>query len=623
MLPVIHGSGDFAVEVRRRLLDESHDCLAVPLPASFKEPVFAGIRRLPTPGIVVQRAMPAFLQSFDPENLWSPDQEVDDVDGEDHPASYVPIDPCQPVIAALRASIGESLAVEFIDLETDDFIPETQTLPDPYALKRVSLERFAAASLPAITPPVSEQRQQRMETMAARLRRLEKYYKKILFLCNLLDWPWIREAYQKSASTADPYENESTAEPQLYGLDPATLVFMLGELPFITARYEDARLFLEDDANMAIDGVKELCLAARDTYYAEFKQRSRKLTPQLLGQLLKYIRNLSLLDRRFTPDMYTIVVAAKQVAGDQYARHVAERIREYLPAQVADHNLEKVRMTVDRAEMPDGDILEVVSRLPAHQGVWRSLNLKEKATPKQSDQWKQQWNPFMQCSWPPEDKLIEDFRTHVADAANQIIGADLARTEKFTTSVKDGIDIRDTLRHWYAKEIYVKVMPPVIGDLDAVVILFDSPADPREYVWRTTWYAEHQNESTLAFFATNYQQEMVGPGIALATYGGCLFLFPPKRIRDIWTDKRLDYVETLEERVLAAACMNASCPNIALVSPGPPGAAWRRLAKRYKKKWVHIPLSRFSDATINQLRQVHVLNGHQVRSYAADFIRRA
>ena len=39
VLPVIHGSGDFAVEARRLLLSEQFDCLAVPLPESFQESV--------------------------------------------------------------------------------------------------------------------------------------------------------------------------------------------------------------------------------------------------------------------------------------------------------------------------------------------------------------------------------------------------------------------------------------------------------------------------------------------------------------------------------------------------------------------------------------------------------
>ena len=61
-------------------------------------------------------------------------------------------------------------------------------------------------------------------------------------------------------------------------------------------------------------------------------------------------------------------------------------------------------------------------------------------------------------------------------------------------------------------------------------MLFDSPADPRDYPWRITWHAEHHDESTLSFFATNFMKDIVGPGIAAASYGGAMFLFPPRSI---------------------------------------------------------------------------------------------
>ena len=38
-LPIIHGSGDFALEVRRVMLNHTFDCVAVPLPPSFQEDV--------------------------------------------------------------------------------------------------------------------------------------------------------------------------------------------------------------------------------------------------------------------------------------------------------------------------------------------------------------------------------------------------------------------------------------------------------------------------------------------------------------------------------------------------------------------------------------------------------
>ena len=179
------------------------------------------------------------------------------------------------------------------------------------------------------------------------------------------------------------------------------------------------------------------------------------------------------------------------------------------------------------------------------------------------------------CSWPPEDDRIESFHRHVRDQAKAILGSDLARVEKFTTSVRDGIDIRETLRNWHTGDLYVKVLPPGRGSIEAVVFLFEVPADPQVYTHRATWFAEHSEESTLAFYATDPMQNLVGPGIAQAVYGGALFLFPPRPIPEIWTDPRLQFATTLEERLLAAGFLHSKDRHVAVVSPGLPRASWR------------------------------------------------
>lgn len=615
--PVVHGSGDCAVELRRRLLEGNFDCLAVPLPRSFQSQVEEAIHQLPSPTLVTQR------ESLDGAEPWSTaDWQGASGESDDGPEtwSYVPIDPCQPVIAALRWALGERLPRAFIDLETCPFEPYSSPLPDPYALKQTSLEKYAAAVLPTLPRPAADsQRATRIVTMAWKLRQLTARYRAIACVCSLLDWPWLREAFVEGVEPTE--EDADVAEPVTYQLAPETLLFALGELPFITGLYEQARGELDDDSNLSLDGVKQLLLQARDAYQAEFKGRARRIGPLALRQLLKYVRNLSLIDRRLTPDLYTLVVAAQQIAGDQFARHVAEAARTYPFPLTTPY--ETLTMGIERGRLPDGQVVSLVNRLAGPPLEWRTCQLRRRPARCELDQWRMQWNPYQQCSWPPEDELIENFRAHVFERAKAILGADLAKTEKFTTSIQDGIDIRETMRHWHDGELYVKVLPPNRGQLDCAVMLFDSPADPRDYPWRTTWFAEHQEESTLAFFATDFRQEMVGPGICLATYGGALFLYPPLGIPDIWSDPRLDFTDTLEERIVAAACLHSREPHIALLSPLPPGAGWRRLAKRYRKKLVHVPLSQFSDSTIQQLRMVHVLNGKQVRSYAAHFIRKA
>jgi hypothetical protein len=614
VIPVIHGSGDCAIEVRRVMLERQFDCLAVPLPESFQNDVERAIDHLPGITLVTQ-AEPFDYSASD----WSPDRESEGPSGGPNAVSYVPIDPCQPVIAALRIAMQEQIPRAFIDRETAVFEPRSAGLPDPYALKTVPLEQFAAAVLPAIARSPPGQATDRVLTMAARLRHLERRFKSILLVVSILDWPWIKDSY--FSNLAPTRDDDAVEATEIQAVDPRTLLFVLGELPFLTGLYERAREQLDDDDNLSIDGVKELLLVARERYRADLKNRGRRLTPQLFAQYLKYVRNLSLIERRMTPDLYTLVTAAQQFAGDQFAIALAETARDY-PFQ-PDLPFPSLSASINRGRLADTTIVDMKCRLPGPVCTWRSLSLRAKPDRQTQFEWQMRWNPYSHCSWPPEDVAIEKFRTHVKDKARAIMGLDLARSEEFRTSLMDGLDIRETLRNWHTGKLFVKVNPPTRGSLDCVVMLFDSPADPRDYPWRTTWMAEHHDESTLALFATNFYDEMVGPGIGLATYGGAVFLFPPRPIADIWSDRRLDFVDTLEERVLAAGCLHSQHRHIALLSEAPPGAGWRRMARRFGKKIVHVPLHHFSQETVQQLRLVHVLNGRQIRSFAADFIRKA
>jgi hypothetical protein len=599
VLPIIHGSGDYAVRVRAELLANPPGCLAVPLPPSFQEDVEAAVLRLPVVSAVVQRDAGA-------------------AEGAEEGFSYVPIDPCQGVIAAVRLALGEHIPRAFIDLETPWFAGNAGVFPDPYALKKVSPAGFAAAVLPAVPPPSPGQHTQRVRWMARRLRALERRHRDILFVCSLLDWPWVRQAYAQELEV-EPAE-AFFAPVRAFAVEPRTLAFLLGELPFLTGLYERGRIDLGDDENLSVDGVKEMVLAARDALRKTHPRTAQRITPQLLGVYFRYVRNLSLMGRRLTPDLHTLVTAAQQTAGDDFALAVAETAREY-PYPPGPDDRPVVRVGVGQMDVPGWGVGPASNRLPGQAFHWASCQLRRRPERGDQQRWQQRWDPYGQCSWPPEDDRIESFTAHVRDQARALIGADLARTEKFTTSVMDGLDIRETLRHWHTGDLYVKVVPPSRGTVEVVVFLFDVPADPRRYPLRSTWFAEHPGESTLAYFATHPMDNLVGPGIAQAEYGGAMFLWPPRSILDVWTDPALDFADTLEERLLAGALLHSRQRHVAVVSPCPPRAGWRRLARRLGRKLVHLPLKRFSGQLVERLRTFHILNGKQVRSYAADFIR--
>ncbi len=298
--------------------------------------------------------------------------------------------------------------------------------------------------------------------MAGRLRELEETYQSILFVGSLTDWPWVRDAYmrQLSGPEVDPF----FAPIQTFGVEAKTLIFLLGELPFLTGLYERGRRELTPDDNLSVDGIKEMVLAARDRLTEKLPKVAKRVTPQLLSVYFRYVRNLALMDRRLTPDLYSLVVAAQQTAGDDFALAIAETAREYPYADEDDDSEDTpIAMGVDRAEVPGWGLANMVSRLPGQMLSWRTCELRPKPPEKTKQIWKQKWNPYGMCSWPPEDDKIESFHRHVRDQARAILGSDLARSEKFTSSVMDGIDIRETLRNWHTGDLYVKVMPPSRG----------------------------------------------------------------------------------------------------------------------------------------------------------------
>lgn len=629
LIPVVHGSGAYASALRKELLTRPFDALAVPLPASFATDVIRGVKRLPALSAVVR--LSAQEDRFDELD---DSQETTDLRG-----TYVPIDPCQAVIAAIRFALGERKPIVWIDSESDQIENHSPVFADCYAIRHTTLERFCAAMLPAIPPPDAGlgggNLIERIDTMADKILAMRNSYRSIVALCPLEAWPWLREAIQKKMAedASDSLERSSDEESQdefyetdLYAIDPRSYLFALGELPFITGLVELARQDFQDDDQIVAQGLKELFVTARSSYRQELAGRARQITPLLISQCLKYVRNQTLLERRMTPSFYTLAKSAQQMMGDTYTMHLVNAAIEYPlddPIANGSDGLETMRLGIGVGDLPSWGRAKLISRLPGPPMQWHSLELKRRVEKKDQRRWESRWNPYMQCSWPEEDTQIESFRNRVAERARQILGADLARIEKFTTSIMDGLDLRETLRHWYDGSLYVKVNPPSIGQVNVTVMIFDPEPDPREYSWRATWFSEHPEESTLAFYATPFNKQMIGPGIAMATYGGSMFIYPPRPILDIWKDSRLDFTDTLEQRLVAAACMHSESRHVALLSPTPPGYALKKIAKRYSRKLVHVPLSHFSDSAVQQLRIFHVLNGKHVRSYAADFIRKS
>ena len=98
----------------------------------------------------------------------------------------------------------------------------------------------------------------------------------------------------------------------------------------------------------------------------------------MIQNYLQYVRNLALMERRFTPDLYTLVLAAKQMAGDEFALTLLETAKTYDYQDGEQPSWGTPELTVGLGELafPDGTISKAKNRLEGQPVVWRSLSLR-------------------------------------------------------------------------------------------------------------------------------------------------------------------------------------------------------------------------------------------------------
>ncbi|MGH9662423.1 MAG: hypothetical protein ACRD96_27995, partial [Bryobacteraceae bacterium] len=200
-----------------------------------------------------------------------------------------------------------------------------------------------------------------------------------------------------------------------------------------------------------------------------------------------------------------------------------------------------------------------------------------------------------------------------------ILSEEQARVEPFTTSMLDGVDLRETIRNWHEKRIYVRHCRKAPGEVSSVVVIFDEDRGGH-YNYLTTWLGEHQNESDMAFYATDPFDRLVGPGVGRGEYGGLLMSLPARRMFDVWHDSDYDFAETKPERLLLAALDYSVDRFVVYVAARPPRSIFRNIAARAGRTIVYIPIGQLSPVTMKKIRVVHVLDGYDKRALAKDYI---
>ncbi len=636
-LPVIHYRMEFAWLVREAVHRVRPGCIALELPPTLKTPFLRGVARLPEVSVL----------SYG-------------IRGKRDETVYLIIEPADPLVEGARLAQEQGIPVELIDVDIDSYPLHHEALPDPYAIHRIGLtpyyEEYRRGCAGVDHGPEDRLREQ---GMAFRLQQLARNHDRILFICGMFHLERVKEAF--SRPLAPPLERVRRSNVALFNLHPDSCREVLGEFPFLSAVYElrrgplppepadgGATLRKRYSALELITGGKQeipeddllrhaIERSARHAgkegefpdrqriVYQLFREASRHYRqetgePVHLWQkraFFRFARNYAITSGMLISDLFQLLAAARGCIDDNFAYAFWRQATCY-PWQRDDTDIPTLAISPE--EIWGGSRrIRFRPRRKQQKGL-SHLGFLNRKKEKRPGEWLEGFDNPSICSYPPEDVVIEDYGRFLKRKGAMQLSEELSRTEPFTASLLDGIDMRETLRNVADGRIYVRENQRAKGGVGGVVVIFDEDREGRKFPYRMTWLGEHDQESDMAFYATSPADNIVGPGICRCEYGGFLLSYPPRRMVDVWHDPDYAFARSKAEVLLLAALDYAPEKHVVYAATRPPRSFFRQLAARMGKKIVHIPLGSLSPVKLKGLRILHILHGHDKREIARDYI---
>jgi len=531
--------------------------------------------------------------------------------GEEDQAVYVPIEPADPFTEAIRTARQIGAEILFCDPDAGDRPHLKDVYPDPYAIRHIGLGRYVEAY--RVYPQArSAELSAHAGGIAWKLQGTDPEARVFVVVSlNLLD---------PVLDAMDEPQEEPSGRRRREGLEllnphPESLAEILLDYPGLQARYEQFR-GLMTGAEL-IDRRHAQLAVLREAEKEYEANTGEKMAHWQRRMLARYSRNLALGANDLAPGIFDLTVAARGVVDDNFAWEVWEAAGKY-PDQRVESDLPTVRISGEEMWLNTRRI-RLRRRLANPKQKLRPHGLKKRPKEKTPGEWARQLNGEGICSYPPEDMVIEDYGRFLKKKGKSILSEERARVEPFTTSLLDGIDMRETIRKWYERKIYVRQFQKIHGDVGAVVVIFDEDRDNR-YPYLTTWLGENQNESDMAFYSTFPFDNLAGPGIGRAEYGGFLMTLPPRRMYDVWQDPDYEFAESKSERLLLAAIDYSIERHVVYVAAKPPRSIFRTIAARAGRTIIYIPIGQLSPVSLKKIRVVHVLDGYDKREIAKDYL---
>jgi hypothetical protein len=352
---------------------------------------------------------------------------------------------------------------------------------------------------------------------------------------------------------------------------------------------------------------------------ASYSEQTRTATAVWQRRLFfNFVRRYARIRGQLVAGLYEWVVGARGVGDDNLAWEVFDVARCY-PWQDREAEIETARI--------DGEMLDLGTRAVRFRRRFMRVKqrpiavpVRTRPSPDAPGEWLRAFTGDSICSYPPEDVVIEDWGRHLKQRATSVLSAEKSHSEPFTTSMLDGIDLRETLLRLHEGRIWVREQGRDAGAVGSVVMVFDDDREGTTYPYLMSWLGEHEQESDMALYATEPLQQVVGPGIMRATYGGFMLSYPPGRLYDVWQDPDYRGAPTKPEVLLMAAVDYSVDKLVVHVGPHPPSSRMRGYASARGRRIIHLPLGSLSPFSVRRIRVVHILAGRDKREIAKDYV---
>ncbi|MFX0071406.1 MAG: hypothetical protein ACFFAO_09985 [Candidatus Hermodarchaeota archaeon] len=648
VIPTFHSRLEFAKLVRKAFFIVFPDVICVELPGNIREQVIEGINRLPYLSLI------AYADTLNPQKL-----------------NFVPIDPGDSIIEAIRIGLEYNFPIEFIDLSVKDYAPPSFQLPDDYSINKLGFPLFYEKISEYINKDLSEQKISlrdkvnleeffndqeidenekendfiqkdilREKFMASYLLRMMPLYNRILFVVGMAHWENIQYYLENPDNIKEvdinllPYEFV-----KIYNIKSEDARFLLKELPYNTYKWINFRntysktkleefstpeeLFKILDLYNKKDHVRKILLKSKYLYEEEYKEF---VDLHKLKTLFQYSRNLSLTERRLLPNLTQLLISSKNIVDDDYAWKVFKIATKY-PFDDDSKKYETMKLSIEGGYDPSGRYIKLRRHHPYSYGNEREVPLEKRPKEQYEGEWRDEWEKGKNytVSWPPEDIIEEDYFAYLRKKAIKNLKNKRVKIEEFKSTLMDGIAIKETIRNWaFKKKIYVKNEQQIQGRIDTLIVIFDKDdGEVEKYPYKFTWWAEHDRESDIALYTTHPGNYLIGPGISHVEIGGILSIFPPHRIEPVFRSY-MDYnykdVKGKSERLLKAGILYSKERYVLYIAEKPPRKYFYSLAGIKNRELVYLPLESFSFESLKTIKHIHMLAGSDKRKIAHNYI---